>query len=99
MVLTEDDRRLLGRAVALWGAPQQWDMVLEECSEVITSVLHFRRGRATTDQVAEEVADALIMLEQAREMVGAARVDRIVAAKLKRLLVNVSKGEIAKEQR
>jgi hypothetical protein len=45
------------------------------------------------------VADALIMLEQAREMVGAARVDRIVAAKLKRLLVNVSKGEIAKEQR
>lgn len=93
MELTEADRRLLERAISLYGTPAQWDMVMEECSEVTTSVLHFRRGRATTDQVAEEVADALIMLEQARMMVGAKRVDRIMRKKLDRLEGNIQRRE------
>ncbi len=93
MEMTEDDRRLLDRAIALYGERKQWDMVIEECTELTLAIMHRRRERATEDQVAEEVADVLIMAQQARRMVGAGRVDQFIKGKLKRLRVNVAKGE------
>jgi phosphoribosyl-ATP pyrophosphohydrolase len=84
---------LLRRASDLWGQAQQWDQVIEECAELIVAIRHRSRERATIDQVAEEVADVIIMTQAARQMVGEAIVDRLVEAKLRRLEHRVITGE------
>lgn len=89
----EEKRALLRRAVSLWGTMAQWNMVVEETSEMNAMINRVRRGRATTDQLAEEVADATIMLEQARLMVGEGLVDRYIDKKLERLRMRIVDGE------
>jgi uncharacterized coiled-coil protein SlyX len=76
---------LLRRAIDLWGRPAQWDQVIEECSEMITEILHARRKRNSAEKLAEEVADAYIMVEQARQMAGPDLVDSWIEQKLARL--------------
>ena len=84
---------LLRRAILLYGPDKQWDQVIEECGELITAILHRRRERATTAQVAEEVADVLIMAQQARKMTDPALVDLYIKKKLDRLEQRVTAGE------
>jgi NTP pyrophosphatase (non-canonical NTP hydrolase) len=55
---------LLDRAIKTWGVDAQLDMVIEEASELITSIQHMKRGRVTWDEVAEEMADVKIMINQ-----------------------------------
>ena len=95
MGLTEHQQTMLRRAIKLWGKPQQWNQVIEECAELIVAIRHYTRQRATDDQVAEEVADVIIMAQQAREMIGAARVDHIVNAKMRRVEHRIIEGETA----
>ena len=85
MALTQEQERLLARAVEVYGAPDQWGMVLEECGELVAAINRRNRGRITDDQLLEEVADVIVMVEQARQMLGASRVDRMIAKKLDRL--------------
>ena len=85
MELTTEQQELLRRAIRVFGEPGQWAQVIEECAELIVAIKHRDRERATVDQVAEEVADVLIMAQQARKMIGSERVDRIMKAKLERL--------------
>lgn len=93
MLLTPEREALLRRAITVFGMPAQWEQVIEECAELIVAIRHFKRERATRDQVAEEVADVLIMAEQARQMIGPAIVDRIVTGKLARLERRVAQRE------
>jgi predicted AAA+ superfamily ATPase len=81
----ESEGSILRRALAVFGHESQWGMVVEETSELNAKINQHKRGRASVDQVAEEVADALLVLEQARMMVGEARVDRIRKKKLEKL--------------
>jgi len=90
---SEDERDVFRRALAVFGAESQWGMVVEETSELNAKINQHKRGRASVDQVAEEVADALLVLEQARMMVGEARVDRIRKKKLEKLLQYVVHAE------
>ena len=90
---SEDERDIFRRALAVFGAESQWGMVVEETSELNAKINQHKRGRASVDQVAEEVADALLVLEQARMMVGEARVDRIRKKKLEKLLQYVVHAE------
>lgn len=85
MKTTENSIDLLSRAIALWGQPAQWDQIIEECAEMIAEILHFRRGRTDGNKLAEEVADAYICLEQARQMAGPDLVDSWIDQKLARL--------------
>lgn len=57
-------RRLYDRAIGKWGEGLQIDVAIEEMSELITELARHRRGRGKRAHVAEEIADARIMLEQ-----------------------------------
>ena len=52
------------RAIAAWGAASQMDMLYEEIGELLTAIGHARRGRGTVADIAGEIADVRIMLDQ-----------------------------------
>lgn len=83
-------------ALARYGAEAQIGMIIEECSELIVALSHYRRGRALAEKVAEEYADVLIMLAQLRLILEAegVPVGEDVDRKLKRLKARLAdKGE------
>lgn len=84
--MNEQERIQRACVVALekWAAAPQWRMLQEECAELIAAINQYDRGRVTEDRVAEEVADVLIMVAQARVLLGD-RVDAWLRAKLERL--------------
>ena len=53
---------LYQRALSHWGRVPQLLMLAEECSECSVAVLHYLRGRGSDEQLAEEVADAIVYL-------------------------------------
>jgi hypothetical protein len=73
-------------ALEFFGHEPQLRMVQEEAAELITAVSHFVRATAGANyELAGEIADVEIMLEQARLLVGSDLVDRIKNEKLIRL--------------
>lgn len=78
-------------AVEKYGANNQMNMALEECGEFIVAINKFRRAKNNTDateasdNICDEVADVIIMMEQMQVMFGIDRVERIKVEKLKRL--------------
>jgi NTP pyrophosphatase (non-canonical NTP hydrolase) len=72
-------------AIKAWGTEAQWRQVQEECAELIAAINRLDRGRVTLDDVADEIADVILCMGTARVLVGCARVDARVIAKLERL--------------
>ena len=69
----------------------QRDVAVEECAEFIQAVCKCKRGKPDAfDNFKEEVADALIMLLQMRQYIGAETVDQIINQKLKRQLDRIN---------
>ena len=56
--------KLLNRAIEKFGATEQENLAIEECSELIQAISHKHRGRE--HNIAEEIADVEIMLDQLR---------------------------------
>jgi NTP pyrophosphatase (non-canonical NTP hydrolase) len=73
------------RAVRRFGATQQWEMLVEECGELIAAHNQFKRQRITDRQLAEEIADVVITLAQARYALGDDIVSEAIVRKLARL--------------
>ncbi len=80
-----NDQELYRAAIDNWGYESQIEMMLEECAELIDAIQKLKRQRVTTEKVAEEIADVMIMCGQMRIVFGEHRVDEIKRAKLKRL--------------
>jgi hypothetical protein len=58
-------RDLLFKARQLWSKESQIDMAIEECSELIQALQHYRRGRCEWHlNVAEELADVSLTIDQ-----------------------------------
>ena len=53
---------VLVAAIRTFGVKEQEEMAIEECSELIQAIIHKHRGRE--HNIAEEIADVEIMLEQ-----------------------------------
>ena len=70
-------------ALAKWGPIAQKDMALEELGELIVALQHCWRGRATHDDVIEEIADVYIMCDQMSIIFGK---DKVQAKKLEKLI-------------
>lgn len=73
----EETNSLLHRAVRTYGCSAQQDVAIEEMSELTKALLKFRRAGTLVDEktkgklrsdVAEEVADVLITIEQLKIM-------------------------------
>ena len=71
------------RALAVFGAEKQIDMVVEEGAELILALMHRKRGRGSN--VITEIADLTIMVGQMRLLFGAEAVDAEIGDKLDRL--------------
>jgi len=87
-------------AVRLWGREDEWRMVQEECAELVVAVSHFLRNPTftATEDLIDEIADAIIVTASARYMAGAAQVDAQVGVKLERLRKRVEAGKVKAEE-
>lgn len=85
--LTQRVRRTGQLAVYQWGTTSQVNQCQEECGELIAAFNRLRRGRITPKELASEVADVIIMIEQARQIVNAlgGDVEAQILAKIQRL--------------
>jgi hypothetical protein len=83
MISSED---IFQTAVDLYGESNQAEKAIEECSELITALIKFSHGRATDEQVIDEIADVIIMSNQLRIIFGQEDVDERIKYKLERLL-------------
>lgn len=64
IVQTPTDRETLQKALDIYGSDAQTLMVFEEMSELQKELCKHARGKDNVDQIAEEIADVQIMLEQ-----------------------------------
>ncbi len=62
------DRETLRDAIARYGRDAQHRMAIEECGELIVALCHISRDRIPVSELAEEIADVQIMLEQLQIM-------------------------------
>jgi NTP pyrophosphatase (non-canonical NTP hydrolase) len=80
---------IFDRAIRVWGVEAQWRMVQEECAELIAAVNRWSRGRGREDDVAEELADVAIMVEQAKRALPEGAFDAAYQRKINRLTCRV----------
>ena len=89
----ESEREILTSAIEEFGIDPQVDMAIEECAEVIQAIQHHKRGRESGDRVVEEIADAIIILNQLALMFDRHKVGSHIAEKLDQLNHRVETGE------
>ena len=94
-----DKEKLYKEAIAFWGKEKQLRMVQEECAELILAVSHYLRKveseknweNSGLDNLIEETADVLNMVEQCRCIVGENQVDEIRWEKLAKVEAKLKK--------
>lgn len=64
----EERKEVYSAALEKWGAELQATVAIEEMSEVAKEICKTLRGEGNREHLAEEIADATIMLEQLRQM-------------------------------
>ena len=62
--MTEKERAIFQKALDTWGGDAQSLCLLEELAELQDALCKHKRGRRTTADIAEEIADVGIMLDQ-----------------------------------
>ena len=62
------DKRLYNEAINTFGAPAQAVIAMEECSELIKEISKALRNKINRGNIAEEIADVEIMVEQLKLM-------------------------------
>ena len=78
------------RALNHYGANNQLDQAIEECGELVVAIRHYKRGRIGLAELADEVADVKIMMEQMSEFIGHHIVAAAVEKKISRLERNLN---------
>lgn len=64
----EERKQVYAKLLAKFGTEMQCTVAIEEMSEVIKEITKALRGQLDREHLAEEIADATIMLEQMRQM-------------------------------
>lgn len=94
----EEREKIYMRAVMRYGADAQAVVAIEELSELQKEICKYFRGRDNRDQVAEEIADVSIMLEQLKIIFdNGGLVEWWIGKKVERLLEKVCKDEVEVE--
>ena len=63
-------KEICGLAISRYGKERQLNHVVEELNELAVAINHWRRGRASVEEVVDEIADVCITLEQLEIMLG-----------------------------
>lgn len=86
------DKQIFELAIKVNGERAQEEVAIEECSELIQAITHKHRGRE--HNIAEEIADVEIMLEQLKIINNCTALsDFIRKQKIERLFNNIYKKE------
>jgi len=80
--MNEDE--IYGKAWKRWGE-LQFDVLIEEMSELTKEICKMRRGKDNRNEIAEEIADVEIILAQMKLRFGKERCEAYRQAKLARL--------------
>lgn len=62
--MTDMEKGVFQEALNTWGAEPQALCLLEEMAELQDALCKYKRGRRTVEDIAEEIADVGIMLDQ-----------------------------------
>lgn len=86
-------------AVNTYGVDKQLNVFYGEIGELMTAVADHRRGRDTTDHIAEEMADVLICAKEIMYAFGVSRKDVLLwqDRKLRRLALRLAEQEAQNE--
>lgn len=99
LIAYEERLEVYTKALAHYGEENQLTVALEELSECQKEICKFLRGYGNAGHLAEEVADALIMLEQVVHIFG---LDEMVGQEMDRKINRLNcriKGGAAYEKR
>ena len=78
----KERKELYKELMETFGYHKQMHVAVEEMAELTNALMKRERGRASDDEVIDEVADVIICMEQLARYFG---VDKCVAAKLRKL--------------
>lgn len=91
-----DEFAVFGDAITTFGPDAQQKMLLEEMAELQKEVCKWWRGAANINEIAEEIADVQIMLDQMMILFSCAgRVKTFRANKLRRLEQRIMDARVA----
>lgn len=79
----ELDRDIYKETIDKWGEESQFWMAAEEMGELLQKLSHFQRGRCSEIDVAEEIADCFLMLEEMAYIFGREHVIKWIGIKKK----------------
>jgi NTP pyrophosphatase (non-canonical NTP hydrolase) len=83
------------KAINKFGTTMQTDVAIEEMSELIKELIKFKRGKENYKEIAEEIADVEIMMEQLRFIYNVYyETEDIKEQKLKRLKYRIEDREL-----
>ena len=89
------DRWTFELAIDTWDIDAQVEMAEEEAAEFIVASKHYARGKASTEELVDELADLRIMQEQLTEFIGRDRVEQRVGEKMERLRERLEEADSA----
>ena len=72
-------------ALKQWGVFSQFNVLVEECAELIFALQKFQFRNGSEHNVIEELADVEIMCEQMRLVFSPARINKVKKQKLEQL--------------
>lgn len=99
MIPDEERYQICRNAILTFGVEAQMSMVFEELSELITAVARISRGRSSPNEVASEIADAMIMIEQLQMMTNCGpEVANQIEFKLRRLEKRIADVQIQEKE-
>jgi len=70
IMINAKDTEVLNQAIEAFGNDSQIGMCIEECGELIAALNRYNRGRIRIKDVAGELADVCIMIEQMKLVFG-----------------------------
>lgn len=87
MTFSKNDFQIMQSALDRYGANKQSDIAIEEMSELIKAIIKHRRykGTETYENIIEEIADVMIMMEQLAMVTDYMKVSEVIHEKLNRL--------------
>jgi len=83
--MTSAQDKIITDALNTFGPDHQIDKCIEECGELIAALTRYRDGRATVEDVVDELADVGVMRRQMVKHFGPAAVARRTDEKMERL--------------
>lgn len=87
------------QAIELWGNEAQFNMVIEECSELLNEVAKLHRNRQNWDNILEEAVDNYIMMTEVFIMYGPEATNAMLEKKLNKFKGNLDRSAAKKAEK